>query len=169
MSALSSTVRVSGPQVPSAHHRCGMGELLTRPRWGFKPNSPQHAAGILIEPPPSPPRAAGTKPAATAAADPPLDPPVDLSVSQGFLVNPCAVDSVNGHWPNSGMAVLPMITAPAARSRRTTSASAGAGVEFERPPNVVTCPATSISSLMATGSPCSGPSSSPRAPCLLYT
>ena len=46
---------------------------------------------------------------------------------------PCATDSVNGHCPNSGMFVLPTTTAPAARSRRTTSASAAAGVVLPRP------------------------------------
>ena len=75
----------------------------------------------------------------------------------GLRVLPPSTDSVKGHWPNSGIRVLPMITAPASRSRRTTSPSAAAGVVFARPPNVVTQPATSISSLIATGTPCSGP------------
>ena len=47
-----------------------------RPRVGFRPNSPQHDAGIRIEPPPSLACAAGTMRVATAADDPPLDPPV---------------------------------------------------------------------------------------------
>jgi hypothetical protein len=46
-----------------------------RPRDGFSPNRPQHAAGMRIEPPPSLPAAIGTTPDATAAADPPLEPP----------------------------------------------------------------------------------------------
>ena len=70
---------------------------------------------------------------------------------------------MNGNDPNSGIAVLPTTTAPAARSRRTTSPSAATGVVLARPPNVVTQPATSSSSLIATGTPCSGPSASPRA------
>ena len=40
------------------------------------PNTPQQEAGIRIEPPPSLAWAMGTIPEATAAADPPLDPPV---------------------------------------------------------------------------------------------
>jgi len=36
---------------------------------------PQWEAGIRIEPPPSVPWASGRMPAATAAAEPPLDPP----------------------------------------------------------------------------------------------
>ena len=47
----------------------------TRPRAGLSPTSPQQAAGIRIEPPPSLPCAIGTIPAATAAAEPPLEPP----------------------------------------------------------------------------------------------
>src|SRR2546428_12664438 len=47
-----------------------------RARVGLRPNSPQHEAGMRIEPPPSLACAIGTKPAATAAAEPPLEPPV---------------------------------------------------------------------------------------------
>ena len=50
------------------------------------------------------------------------------------------------------------MTAPADRSRRTTSASWVAGVVLPSPPYVVTVPATAISSLIAIGTPCSGPS-----------
>lgn len=49
----------------------------TRPRVGLSVTSPQIAAGIRSEPPPSLPWASGTRPAATAAADPLLDPPVE--------------------------------------------------------------------------------------------
>src|SRR6478735_11249038 len=124
MIALSSTLRVSGPAVPSAHHRCGCGAVVTRPRWGLSPKRPQLALGIRIEPPPSPPRPAGTMPEDTATAVPPLDPPGVRPVSQGLRVTPYASDSVKGNAPNSGIAVLPTITAPALRSRVTTSASA---------------------------------------------
>src|SRR5680860_1447921 len=112
---------------------------------------------MRMEPPPSPPIAAGTRAAATPTAVPPLDPPADIMVSHGFLVRPLAVDSVNGHCPNSGMVVLPTMTAPAARNRLTTALSATIAVEFARPPKVVTWPATSSSSLIAKGTPCSGP------------
>ena len=72
--AASATVRVSGPLVekPSSPPY-GAGE--TRPRAGLIPNRPQQEAGMRIEPPPSLPWAAGARPAATAAAAPPLDPP----------------------------------------------------------------------------------------------
>ena len=93
-SALSSTVRLSGPTVPSDHHRCSWGAVVTRPRWGLRPNRPHHAAGIRIEPPPSPPIATGTMPEASAAAVPPLDPPGVRVRSHGLRVSPREVDSV---------------------------------------------------------------------------
>ena len=46
--------------------------------------------------------------------------------SQGLRVTPYVGDSVNGMIVSSGTCVLPRITAPADRSRRTTSASAAA-------------------------------------------
>ena len=49
----------------------------TRPRDGLSPNSPHAADGMRIDPPPSFPCAIGTMPDATAAADPPLEPPAE--------------------------------------------------------------------------------------------
>ena len=49
--------------------------------------------------------------------------------SQGLRVMPPSTDSVNGHWPNSGIRVLPTTTAPACRSRRTISPSRAAAAE----------------------------------------
>ena len=60
----------------------GASEL--RPRVGFSPTRPQHEAGMRIDPPPSLACAAGTMPDATAAADPPEDPPVECSVFHGI-------------------------------------------------------------------------------------
>ena len=48
----------------------------------------QKEAGWRIEPPVSVPVAAGTNPAATAAAEPPEDPPGTAIKSQGFLTTP---------------------------------------------------------------------------------
>ncbi len=48
---------------------------LTRPYPGFTPTTPQNAAGWRTDPPVSEPSAAGVTPAATSAAEPPLDPP----------------------------------------------------------------------------------------------
>jgi hypothetical protein len=99
------------------------GPVGVRPRVGLRPNSPQHDAGILIEPPPSPPPAIGTMPAAIAAADPPLEPPGVRDSSQGFRHGPHSFDSVTGRRPHSGRFVLPKIETPVARTRVTNSES----------------------------------------------
>jgi amidase len=44
---------------------------------GFNPTTPQQDAGTRIDPPPSLAEAMATMPDATAAADPPLEPPVE--------------------------------------------------------------------------------------------
>ena len=62
--------------------------LETLPYVGLSPVSPQKAAGCRIDPPVSVPVAIGAKPAATAAADPPEDPPGTRSKFQGFKVGP---------------------------------------------------------------------------------
>ena len=54
----------------------------------LSPTSPQHDAGMRIEPPPSEAWAIGTMPDATAAAAPPLDPPGTRSVFHGLRVGP---------------------------------------------------------------------------------
>src|SRR5436305_11116478 len=101
------------------------------------PTRPQQAAGIRTDPPPSEPVAHGTIPAATAAAEPPDEPPVVRERSQGLRVMPLASLAVQGKIVNSGTLVIPMGIAPAARSRRTTSASVSAGGPNVREPWVV--------------------------------
>ena len=64
------------------------GPSLIRWRVGLRPTRPLFEAGIRIEPPPSLAWAMGTMPAATAAPEPPLEPPVDRLVSQGFFEAP---------------------------------------------------------------------------------
>ena len=61
--------------------------------------------------------------AATHAADPPLDPPGARARSHGFFTGPKAEFSFDPPIANSSMFVLPTITASAARSRATVSAS----------------------------------------------
>jgi hypothetical protein len=58
-------------------------------------------------------------PAATAAAEPPDEPPDVRSRSHGLRVGPLRRGSVVGRIPNSGMFVVPTITKPASRRRRT--------------------------------------------------
>ena len=92
-----------------------------RPRLGFRPTSPQHDAGTRSEPAPSLPCASGTAPAATSAADPPLDPPVPRSSAHGLRVGPYRTDSVAKFSPNSGAVVCPSATSPADRNRVISS------------------------------------------------
>ena len=157
--AVSITERVSVRKTIQWLRSRSCGARGTRPLCGLSPNRPVHAAGMRIEPAPSTPIAAGTMPAATAAAEPPLDPPGVRSRSHGLRVTPQVTDSVNGHSPNSGIVVLPTTTAPPARRRRTTSASSAARAVNAPVPRLVTSPARSISSLTATGTPSSGASS----------
>ena len=64
------------------------GSRGTRPKLCFKPTTPQKEEGILMDPPPSLPMATAHRPAATAAADPPLEPPGVRVWSTGFAVAP---------------------------------------------------------------------------------
>eukprot|EP00955_Chlamydomonas_euryale_P053469 355515-Chlamydomonas_euryale.AAC.13 len=61
-------------------------ERDTRPYVGFKPTTPQKCAGWRIEPPVSVPSAATHSRAATAAAEPPDEPPGTRCVSAGLHV-----------------------------------------------------------------------------------
>ena len=74
---------------------------------------PQSAAGCLIEPPVSEPSAHGAMPAATAAAEPPDEPPGTRSGSHGLRVGPKAEFSVDEPMANSSMFVLPSSDRPA--------------------------------------------------------
>jgi hypothetical protein len=79
----------------------------TSPCVGLKPTIPQHAAGIRIDPPVSVPSAASTSPAASAAADPPLDPPAIRSGAIGFGTLPKCGFSEVVPYANSCRFVLP--------------------------------------------------------------
>src|SRR5258705_7772269 len=96
--ALSRTVRVRACSLtkPSSPWPAP-GAKEVRPRRGLRPTSPQQDAGTRIDPVPSPPDAAGTTPAATAAADPPLDPPGGVHGGPGFTVGPNS-DGSGGQW-----------------------------------------------------------------------
>jgi hypothetical protein len=121
---------------------------------------------MRMDPPPSVAWATGTIPAATAAADPPLDPPALRVGSCGFKVGPNSAGSVLGDSPNSGVFVLPRTTSPAARWRCTTteSWSAGATPANKRLPFVVLAPATFVHrSLTRNGTPQKGPAGNPSA------
>ena len=71
----SATERASGPCV-SRYGQVGMTPVRgTRPKVGFIPTTPVHTAGMRFDPPSSVPSAAKAIPAATATADPALEPP----------------------------------------------------------------------------------------------
>src|SRR5215203_6042071 len=84
-----------------------------------------------MEPPVSEPSAAGDRRAATATAEPPLDPPGVRSVAYGFRDGPNPEFSVDDPIANSSRFVLPMITAPA-DSRRATAVAVYGGTKCSR-------------------------------------
>ena len=75
MSAHSETVRAIGPTVSKLGERGKQPSTGTSPNVGRRPTVPQKAEGQRIDPAVSDPSAASAMPAASAAADPPLEPP----------------------------------------------------------------------------------------------
>ena len=89
---------------------------------------PQNAAGIRIEPPPSPPSDIVPAPEAIAAAAPPEEPPQVRLLSQGLVVAPYNLEVVVPIRLNSGQVVFAKITAPA-RSKRSIAAPLCSGTK----------------------------------------
>ncbi len=108
----------SGPR-RARRARSSAGTVGTQ-RWcdGLKPNRPVMAAGIRIEPPASLAWASGTMPAATAAAEPPEDPPAERPGRHGLCVAPRSADSVLPSRPNSELVVEHTIRRPEPSRRR---------------------------------------------------
>src|SRR4051812_35183802 len=94
----------------------------TRPKVGLRPVSPQNAAGIRMLPAVSVPTAPRNIPSATPDAEPELEPPAHLAESHGFRGTGKGLAGSGIPHANSIVVVLPMTTAPAARSRRATVA-----------------------------------------------
>ena len=92
--AASRTVRASGPCTDSPLISPSSGATEIRPRLVLMPTNPLTLEGMRIEPPPSLPGAAGSRPAATAAPVPPLDPPAEQVRSQGVRC---------GGWPSGSV------------------------------------------------------------------
>ena len=117
-----------------------------------------------MEPPVSDPRDAGTRPAATAAADPLEEPPGTREGSQGLRVKPKALFSPEEPIANSSHRVLPMMIAPASSRRCTAVAVYGLWkCSSIREPQVVWPKSVTMLSLTAIGTPASGPGFSPWA------
>src|SRR4029453_3713380 len=114
---MSSILRAKRPTWSSVRERGRIPRREISPCVGLKPTTPQNAAGRIVEPVVWLPSASGTIPAATAAADPLDDPPGVCAGLGGLRVLP------GGRGANPVVTVLPMITAPAARSIVTTAAS----------------------------------------------
>src|SRR5216683_8408252 len=90
---------------------------LTRLQVGLQPATPQYDAGRVIEPPVCEPSAPRHMPHAKAAAEPLLEPPGVRSRFHGFRVGG------GSKLAYCVVTVLPISTAPASRSFRTTVAS----------------------------------------------
>src|SRR2546423_4955918 len=116
--------------------------------------TPHSDAGWRTEPPVSEPSATETIPAATAAAEPPDEPPGTRVVSQGFFTGPNAEFSLDEPMANSSQFVFPITIAPESRSRWTAVALYGGryGPRM-REPHDVCMPRTQMLSLIAMGIP----------------
>src|SRR5207248_10573706 len=88
-----------------------------RPCGGLKPTRPEADAGMRIEPPISVPVASVVKPAASAAPEPPDEPPGPKSRFHGLRVTPQMREWQTPDRQNSGVVVRPWTMAPAASSR----------------------------------------------------
>src|SRR5690554_1125520 len=121
---------------------------------------------MRMEPPPSLAPAMGTTPAATAAPEPPLEPPGVSSMFHGLRLGPQRADSVTALRPNSGVAVRPINTKPALRARCTNCESRlGILLRKARLPQVQGCPACSWArSFSNRGTPENGPSDTGACP-----
>src|SRR5207248_9779753 len=120
----SATVRVIGPRDCSTVTSTSSDGI--RSGVGRSPTTPQHDAGIRIEPPVSPPSATVHMPAATAAPLPPLEPPGVMPSRHGLWVGGKSVFVVPIAAASSGRLVLPSTASPAARARATGTASSSA-------------------------------------------
>src|SRR5208337_3386592 len=119
-SRASSTLRVIGPSLSNDQHNVIAPVRGTRPYVGRNPVTPHRMLGLTMLPPVSLPMAKPTNPAAVAAPGPALDPDAPSSSSHGFTVWPPNQMSFSASAPRLSLATS---TAPASRSRFTTTAS----------------------------------------------
>ena len=145
-----------GPMVSRDGARGSTPSSATRPRVVLRPATPQHAAGIRIEPPVSLPNATSAWPEPTATAEPLEEPPGTNAGSSGFTGVPN-----HGLIPvtpkaSSCRLVLPTtVRAPEASAARVpakqaaslAAGAAWAAMTFE--PLVVGTPSMSMRSLIA--------------------
>jgi hypothetical protein len=86
--ATSSARRAIGPMVSNVHATGMLPRLLTRPAVPRRPHTPPSPAGMRIDPAVSVPMVAAAIPAATAAPEPPEEPPAMRSRSHGLRQGP---------------------------------------------------------------------------------
>src|SRR5579863_8485159 len=117
--ATSATPAPNRPAV-SRCHDTGLTPTIGISRYdGLNPATPQYAAGRITEPAVCVPKVIGTKPAATAAAEPADEPP-------GVCARLCGLRVADGTSDaNCVVTVLPIMTPPARRVSATAVASAG--------------------------------------------
>src|ERR1700739_1018080 len=158
ISALSATVRVIGPTWSSVKESGNTPRRETRPYVGLSPTIPQALAGLRTLPPVSLPSAIGNSPAAKPEPEPEDEPPGWWSVFHGLRAGAHGRSKLGPPIANSCVESLPSTMAPAPRSRDVHTASVDAILSinsFEW--QVVGRPATSMISLMPTGTPWRGP------------
>src|SRR5215475_10168920 len=136
-----------------------------RPYVGFSPTMPQNAAGWRIEPPVSVPVAPRQRLAATAAAEPPEEPPGTSLASlprrrHGEATGPKHDVSLDEPIANSSLLSLPRSTAPS-RQRLAVTVDSYGGLKPSRicEHAVVRTPSVQNRSLMPSGRPSSEPPS----------
>ena len=144
---------------------------LTSPTVGLMPTTPQMEPGEVIEPSVSVPTATAQRLAATATAEPLLEPDGVRSRTYGLRHCPPRplqplIERRPRKLAHSDRFVLPRMTAPAARSRSATKLSRGAmeSARAREPALVCIRSCVSMLSLISTGMPWSGPRGPRRAP-----
>ena len=142
---MSSTPRVIGPILSHDQQSAMQPSRGTRPKVGRRPVVPQRVHGDTIEPSVSVPIANGTHPAATADALPALEPDEPCSMFHGLRQVP---PNQMSPYASAPTAVFATSTAPASRSRSTTTASpVGTRSRHGSAPQVVRIPFVSKRSL----------------------
>ena len=125
----------------------------TRPRVGLQPTIPFIAAGTRPDPAVSVPSAKGTSPAATATADPELDPPEMSRPPKTLSQAPNGERTPVSPVANWSRFVFPTRIAPASSRRRTDSALRPGQYAKAGQAAVVGRSAASMLSLIANGMP----------------
>ena len=137
---------------------------LVRPTVGLMPTTPLTPDGQMIEPSVSVPIDTATRLAATAIAEPELDPHGVRSSTYGFL--PCPLRALHPLTPGADLKyahslidALPRMTAPASRSFFAMNASSRtrAPTSARAPAVFSILSAVAMLSFRRMGMPCSGP------------